>query len=81
MPSAPIEKDSNRPTNLAARMARWSAHHRKKAIFGWLAFDVRGVCDRELALHAEGDGLGDLRAGGVRTGGHDSLRGLQATGR
>jgi uncharacterized membrane protein YdfJ with MMPL/SSD domain len=38
MPSAPIEKDSNRPTNLAARMARWSAHHRKKAIFGWLAF-------------------------------------------
>jgi uncharacterized membrane protein YdfJ with MMPL/SSD domain len=26
--------------NLAARMARWSAHHRKKAIFGWLAFVV-----------------------------------------
>ena len=24
--------------NLAARMARWSAQHRKKAIFGWLAF-------------------------------------------
>ncbi len=38
MPSAPLEKDSTRPTNLAARMARWSAHHRKKAIFGWLAF-------------------------------------------
>jgi uncharacterized membrane protein YdfJ with MMPL/SSD domain len=24
--------------NLAARMARWSGRHRKKAIFGWLAF-------------------------------------------
>ena len=27
-------------SNLAARMARWSAHHRKKAIFGWLAFAI-----------------------------------------
>jgi uncharacterized membrane protein YdfJ with MMPL/SSD domain len=26
--------------NIAARMGRWSAHHRKKAIFGWLAFAV-----------------------------------------
>src|SRR6185503_17135067 len=26
--------------NLAARMGRWSAQHRKKAIFGWLAFVV-----------------------------------------
>jgi RND superfamily putative drug exporter len=26
--------------NLAARMARWSAHHRKKAIFGWLALAI-----------------------------------------
>ena len=24
--------------NVAARMARWSGQHRKKAIFGWLAF-------------------------------------------
>ena len=38
MRGASPEKDSTRPTNLAARMARWSAHHRKKAIFGWLAF-------------------------------------------
>jgi uncharacterized membrane protein YdfJ with MMPL/SSD domain len=29
-----------RPTNVAARMARWSAQHRKKAIFGWLALAV-----------------------------------------
>ncbi len=26
--------------NLAERMARWSAHHRKKAVFGWLAFVI-----------------------------------------
>jgi uncharacterized membrane protein YdfJ with MMPL/SSD domain len=26
------------PTNLAGRMGRWSAQHRKIAIFGWLAF-------------------------------------------
>jgi uncharacterized membrane protein YdfJ with MMPL/SSD domain len=26
--------------HLAARMARWSAQHRKKAIFGWLAFAI-----------------------------------------
>ena len=25
-------------TNIAARMGRWSARHRKTAIFGWLAF-------------------------------------------
>ena len=26
------------PRNISARMAHWSAHHRKIAIFGWLAF-------------------------------------------
>src|SRR3954453_737446 len=30
----------NPSRNLAARMARWSAQHRKKAIFGWLGFVV-----------------------------------------
>jgi len=29
-----------RKHNLAARMARWSAHHRKTAIFGWLAVAI-----------------------------------------
>jgi RND superfamily putative drug exporter len=29
---------SRRPRNLAARMGRWSATHRKTAILGWLAF-------------------------------------------
>jgi hypothetical protein len=24
--------------NFAARAGRWSAQHRKKAVFGWLAF-------------------------------------------
>ena len=32
--------ETKRPQNLAARMARWSAHHRKMAIFGWLAIAV-----------------------------------------
>jgi uncharacterized membrane protein YdfJ with MMPL/SSD domain len=27
-------------SNFAGRMARWSAHHRKKAIFGWLALSI-----------------------------------------
>jgi uncharacterized membrane protein YdfJ with MMPL/SSD domain len=31
------------PRNLAARAGRWSAHHRKKAIFGWLAFVIVAV--------------------------------------
>jgi RND superfamily putative drug exporter len=30
-------------TNLAARMGRWSARHRKIAIFGWLAFVISAV--------------------------------------
>ena len=30
-------------TNIAARMGRWSARHRKTAIFGWLAFVVASV--------------------------------------
>ena len=29
--------------NLAARAGRWSAQHRKKAIFGWLAFVIVAV--------------------------------------
>jgi uncharacterized membrane protein YdfJ with MMPL/SSD domain len=32
-----------RPNNLAARMGRWSAHHRKLAIFGWLGLVVIAV--------------------------------------
>src|SRR6266540_1666864 len=32
-----------RSNNLAARMGRWSAHHRKIAIFGWLGLVVIAV--------------------------------------
>src|SRR4051794_3959098 len=36
-----LEMTSTRQSrNLAARMARWSSQHRKKAIFGWLGFVV-----------------------------------------
>jgi uncharacterized membrane protein YdfJ with MMPL/SSD domain len=31
------------PRNIAARAGRWSAQHRKKAIFGWLAFVIVAV--------------------------------------
>jgi RND superfamily putative drug exporter len=31
------------PRNLAARMGRWSASHRKLAIFGWLAFVLSAI--------------------------------------
>ena len=36
---SPLERSNN----LAARMGRWSARHRKKAIFGWLAFVVVSI--------------------------------------
>jgi hypothetical protein len=29
--------------NLAARAGRWSSHHRKRAIWGWLAFVLVAV--------------------------------------
>jgi RND superfamily putative drug exporter len=35
--------NTNRTDNLAARAGRWSAQHRKKAIFGWLAFVILAV--------------------------------------
>jgi uncharacterized membrane protein YdfJ with MMPL/SSD domain len=38
-PAAP-RAPQRRPTNLAGRMGRWSAKHRKLAIFGWLGFVV-----------------------------------------
>src|SRR6266511_3573205 len=31
---------TQRSNNIAARAGRWSAQHRKKAIFGWLAFVI-----------------------------------------
>ena len=33
-----MSADPTRNPGLAARAGRWSAQHRKKAIWGWLAF-------------------------------------------
>ena len=41
MPHTPIEETYMQPSrNIAARVGRWSAQHRKKAIVGWIAFVV-----------------------------------------
>ena len=50
------------PRNLAARAGRWSARHRKKAVFGWLAFVLVSVVlggalgMKEIASEDLGDG-------------------------
>src|SRR4051795_12031410 len=42
--SNPSERNTmNTRTNIAARAAKWSATHRKVAIFGWLAFVIVSV--------------------------------------
>ena len=49
-------------SNLAARAGRWSAQHRKKAIFGWLAFVIiafiigGAVGTKTLAPEDQGNG-------------------------
>jgi hypothetical protein len=35
--------NTNIHTNIAARMGRWSASHRKVAIFGWFAFVIAAI--------------------------------------
>jgi RND superfamily putative drug exporter len=51
------------PTNLAARAGRWSAQHRKTAIFGWLAFVViafvLGNASGTITLTQDQLGVGD----------------------
>ena len=44
-------------------MGHWSARHRKKAIFGWLAFVHRRVCARHFRPQAADDRLRDLGPG------------------
>ena len=52
----------NQPRNLAARAGRWSATHRKSAIFGWLLFVVLAtviggsVGQKNLEASAMGNG-------------------------
>ncbi|MEA2310856.1 MAG: hypothetical protein QOE28_824 [Solirubrobacteraceae bacterium] len=49
-------------SNLAARAGRWSAQHRKKAVFGWLAFVIAAfaiggaVGTKQLAPEDQGNG-------------------------
>ena len=67
------------PTNLAGRMGRWSAHHRKTAIFGWLAFVVVAFVVGTRHRRKEVDrhvGPGRVRAGptGSSTRASSSLR-------
>jgi uncharacterized membrane protein YdfJ with MMPL/SSD domain len=38
-----MQRPTNPARNLAARMGRWSASHRKTAIFGWLAFVIASI--------------------------------------
>ncbi len=63
--------------HLAARMARWSAHHRKMAIFGWLAL-VIALFAVSIVSPAKTDRLRDVRARRVGPRRHDPVRGLQA---
>jgi len=52
--------------NLAARAGRWSAHHRKRAILGWIAFvilaTVLGGAVGQRMLADEDTGNGESRA-------------------
>jgi uncharacterized membrane protein YdfJ with MMPL/SSD domain len=55
-----------RKNNLAARAGRWSAHHRKRAILGWIAFvilaTVLGGAVGQRMLADEDSGNGESRA-------------------
>jgi uncharacterized membrane protein YdfJ with MMPL/SSD domain len=54
---------ATRSTNLAARMGRWSAQHRKKAIFGWLAFVIlaftAGILSGTTKIEQATSGVGE----------------------
>jgi uncharacterized membrane protein YdfJ with MMPL/SSD domain len=56
-------------TNVAARMGRWSAHHRKTAIFGWLAFVVVAFAIG-IAMPMQTIDEADWNVGEARTGDH-----------
>jgi uncharacterized membrane protein YdfJ with MMPL/SSD domain len=58
--------EPRRSTNLAARMGRWSAGHKKRAIFGWLAF----IAVAFLIGHAVGTKQLDQNKSGTGESGH-----------
>jgi RND superfamily putative drug exporter len=61
-PTAP-PPEAWKPTNLAGRMGRWSAQHRKTAIFGWLAFVVvafaAGIVSGTTQIEPATSGVGE----------------------
>jgi RND superfamily putative drug exporter len=58
-----------RSTNLAARMGRWSARHRKTAIFGWLAFVIASFAIG-TAVGMQTIDQNDMNVGEARKGDH-----------
>ena len=64
-PESRVERpeETGRPTNLAGRMGRWSAQHRKTAIFGWLAFVVlafaAGIVSGTTKIEQATSGVGE----------------------
>jgi RND superfamily putative drug exporter len=64
-PKVPVgpAADQRPPTNLAGRMGRWSAKHRKTAIFGWLAFVVvafgLGIVSGTTKIETATSGVGE----------------------
>ncbi len=56
-------------TNVAARMGRWSAAHRKTAIFGWLAFVIAAFAIG-IAIPMQTIGEADWNVGEARKGDH-----------
>ena len=48
-----LSNSKKHSTNLAGRMGRWSAHHRKIAIFGWLAFVLAAFVIGTFVIKAE----------------------------
>ena len=56
-------------TNIAARMGRWSARHRKTAIFGWLAFVVAAFAVG-IAVPMQTIDETDFNVGEARKGDH-----------
>src|SRR4051812_13773358 len=61
-----MQEDTMGTRNLAARAGRWSAKHRRKAIFGWIAFVLicaaAGQAAGLVKLKEEDQGNGDSRA-------------------
>ncbi len=48
-----MSERSQQSPNIAARMGRWSAHHRKIAVFGWLAFVVASFAIGSFVIGAK----------------------------